>query len=118
MSRETTMRFVLAALAVLVLAACSSSLAGPNLGDTVYVDSGGGPTPAGVTRTDFDSVTKAIAANDNVGLRDLIASGVVVSVPACAPAKLLDTAFGGERQVRLDSGAAVWVDANWLKNSA
>lgn len=105
---------------ILLLAACSTS-AKPTatIGGTVYVDSGGGtPTPAGVTRTDFDDISKAITANDTVGLGQLVQSGSVVMVPACAPSKLLDTAFGGERQVRLASGDAVWVDANWIKDSA
>lgn len=105
---------------VLALAACSSTgTAGSNLGDTVYVDSGTAATPAGITRTDFDHISSAVTANDNVGLTQLVQSGVVVSVPKCAPAKLLDTAAGGERQVRIAStGAAVWVDVNWLKGSA
>lgn len=117
-------RFALFAIVVCVLgfaAGCSSTgTAGSNLGDTVYVDSGGGtPTPAGVTRHDFDSITKAISAKDAVGLEQLAAQGVVVEVPVCAPAKLLDTALAGERQVRVAStGAAVWVDVNWLKAKA
>jgi len=105
--------------AALAMTAGCSSTATQKLGGTVYVDSGGGPTPAGVTRSDFDQIAKAGAANDNVGLRDLAASGVVVMVPACAPAILIDTAFGGERQVRVQStGDAVWVDANWIKSSS
>lgn len=107
-----------AILALLALTGCSST-ATQKLGGTVYVDSGGGPTPAGVTRSDFDEIAKAGAANDNVGLAQLVESGVVVMVPACAPATLIDTALGGERQVRVSSTEdAVWVDANWIKSSS
>lgn len=115
-------RFGVVALvcAAFASAGCTStgSSSAANLGDTVYVDSGGGtPTPAAITRHDFDDVAKALAAKDTVGLAQLVGSGVVTLVPVCAPAKLLDTALGGERQVRVTStGDAVWVDASWLKD--
>lgn len=118
---EIMKRIALIGCALALAAGCSSTgAAGSNLGDTVYVDSGAGtPTPAGITRTDFDHISSAVTAKDDVGLQQLIASGVVVMVPLCAPAKLLDTALAGERQVRIAStGAAVWVDVNWLKNKA
>lgn len=110
----------ISAMALLGIAACSSTgTAGSKLGDTVYVDSGANATPAGITRTDFDHISTAVTANDNVGLAQLVQSGVVVTVTKCAPAILLDTALGGERQVRVSaSGQAVWVDVNWLKGSA
>lgn len=109
------MRYVV--LLVLFLAACSS-VGTQKLGDTVYVDAGPpAQVPVGFTRTAYDQISKSLAANDNLGAAQVIGAGEGTFVARCTPGKLIDTAFGGERELRLSDGRAVWLDANWVKNS-
>jgi hypothetical protein len=124
-----SMKRIVVGVAVLLGLAtgCSSTVASSKastLGADVVVNSAVSVTPAGVTRTDFDKVTTALAAKDTTGLQQLVTAGQVVAVDQCATAKVIDTAAGGERQVRIETdpgtpalvGQAVWVDVLWLKD--
>lgn len=109
-------RLAIALVCLCALTACSST-ATTSLGDTVYVDSGPDKTPVGVTRDAFSRIAKALAADDTEGAALVIAGGEGRFVNRCTSGKLIDTAIGGERQIRLPNGDAVWLDANWIKKS-
>ena len=51
------------------------------------------------------------------GAAEVLAAGGGRFVNRCTSGKLIDTALGGERELRLPNGQAVWVDAAWLKSS-
>jgi hypothetical protein len=117
---------VLCVVVVAFAAGCSSSssshAASGKLGASVKLDSGADNVPAGATRTDFDKIVKAIDAKES--LAGLIRTGQAINVGKCTAATLIDTAAGGERQVRItddpqfsdNNGKAVWVDVNWMKS--
>jgi|GEM_PF-4531660 hypothetical protein len=116
---------------VLVIGGCSSSSpsqAASKLGGTVRLDAGPNDgsslieVPAGATRTAFDKIVTALAAKQS--LADLFGTGEAINVGRCATATVVDTAIGGERQVKItddpqfadNNGKTVWVDVQWLKS--
>jgi hypothetical protein len=111
------MKVGFAVLLFAVFVGCAST-GGQSLGSIVYIDAGS-PTqvPAGLTRTASDQISTSLAANDMTGVNSLILNDEAVYVDRCSSGKLIDTAAGGEREIRLDNGQAVWVDANWVKSS-
>lgn len=71
-------------------------------------------TPVTADETAFDRMVQAVAAQDRAGFNQLLAGGQVRVLPAATPARVL-TVGVGRSQVRLASGADVWVASDLLQ---
>ena len=107
-------RLFVAAGAALLAAGCVTPLH-PTTGDSVYVVRGTAPiTPAGKTLNGLDKIRHSLLGSGAVPFEQLYHDGDVVLVARCAHGRVLATGSGGEQQLRLDTGTAVWVDRDWV----
>lgn len=74
--------------------------------------------PLGVTKLDFDQMTKTLLAKDDVGWRELIGSGRVIGTPDGTRARVVDRGMYW-RQVRLLDGPfkdrSGYVPMEWVR---
>jgi hypothetical protein len=95
-----------------------------SVGDHVIVDTPGvASTLAGTSRTKLDNLISALSAKDTVGVQQLITAGDIVSVDNCSTALVIDSAIGGETQVRISSDSgnpsnndqALWINTEFAQ---
>jgi hypothetical protein len=92
--------------------------------DHVKIKSSGVSTTfAGTSRTNLDKFVSAEVAKDTVGAEQLVQNGEVVAVDNCSTALVIDTAIGGETQVRIvndpgnpsNNDQALWVNTEFAQ---